>query len=215
MKRRKALSIAIAAVLGALAIAALPALAGAKDDHHRSGHDHAGEHRHHQGSRDRHENVGKISAFDATSGELTIARFGGGSISGVVTSATEIRCEGRDDSASLSRDHGSDDSSGPGSGDDNGGRGEAEPGDDNGEGVEPGDDNGEGVEPGDDNGGRGEAEPGDDNGGDSSGPGRGGRDDERTCTTADLTVGTVVHEVDRNFAGGVASFDEIELAHTS
>ena len=217
MRRRPTMSIAIAAVLGALAIFALPALAGAKNDRHNSGHDRSGERHHHHGDRDRHQNAGRISAFDAGSGQLTIARFGGGSISGLVTSSTEIKCEGRDDSARVSRDGG--DSSGPGSGsgDDHGGRGEAE----------PGDDHGEGVEPGDDNGGRGEEEPGDDHGGrgDSSGPGSGnsgpGRgdddngNDDRLCTTAELTVGTVVHEFDRDFRNGVATFDEVELAHTS
>lgn len=179
MKRRHALSIAIAAGLGALVIAALPALAGAKDDHGH-GHHHAGERHHHHGFRDRHENVGTISAFDASSGQLTIALLGGGSISGQVTGATEIKCEGRDDSARLSRDGGSNSGPGSGSGDDNGGQGEEEPGDDQGEGVEPGDDN-----------------------------------DDQMCTTADLTVGTVVYEVDREFDNGVATFDEIELAHHS
>ncbi len=220
MRHRKALSIAIAAVLGALAIAALPALAGAKDDHgHHRGDHRNGERHHHHGFRDRHENVGRISAFDAASGQLTIARFGdSGSISGLVTSSTEIKCEGPDDrfddSARRSRDSGSsgsgssgsgDDNSGPGSGDDNGGRGE----------LEPGDDHGEAVVPGDDNGGRGEEEPGDDRGGDNSGPGRGGDDnDDRMCTTAELTVGTVVHEFDRDIVNGVVTFDEIELGHT-
>jgi hypothetical protein len=219
MRRRHALSIAIAAVLGALAVAALPALAGAKDDHghHRGGH-HAGEDHHHHGLRDRHENVGRISAFDAGSGQLTIARFGGGTISGLVTSSTEIKCEGPDDrfddNSRFSRDSGNsgpgsgsgDDSSGSGSGDDNGSRGE----------LEPGDDHGEAVEPGDDNGGQGELEPGDDRGGDNSGRGGDNRNDndDRTCTTAELTVGTVVHEVDRETVNDVVRFDEIELGHS-
>lgn len=177
MRRRNALSIAITAVLGALAIAALPALAGARDDHHHRGHDRNGERQHHHGSRDRHHNVGRISAFDAGSGQLTIARFGGGSISGLVTGATEIRCEGPDDSARFSRDGGSNSgrgSGGSGSGDDHGGRGEEERGDDHGAG-----------------------------------------NDNRVCTTADLTVGTVVDEVDRDFSGPTVSFDEIELGHTA
>lgn len=217
MKRRHALSIAVAAVLGALAIAALPALAGAKDDHgnHR-GHDHSGERHHHHGAGNRHDNAGRISAFDASSGLLTISRFGGGTITGTVTSSTEIKCEGADDRfdnrATFSRDHGGSSGS-SGSGDDNGGRGE----------EEPGDDHGEGLEPGDDNGGQGEEEPGDDHGvrGDNSGPGsansgpgRGDENDEgRVCTTADLTVGTVVHDFDREPVSGVSTFDEIELAH--
>ncbi|HEY2716092.1 MAG TPA: hypothetical protein VGI73_07715 [Solirubrobacterales bacterium] len=183
MRRRHALSIAVAAVLGALAIVALPALAGAKDDHHR-GHDRNGERHHHHrhGGRDHNENVGRISAFDSAGGELTIARFGGGTISGLVTGSTEIKCEGRDDNARLSRDHGGNSGPGSGSGDDNGGRGESEPGDDHG--------------------GQGEEKPGDDHG-------------ERVCTTADLTVGTVVHEIDRRSSNGVATFDEIELGHQS
>jgi len=130
MRRRKALSIAIAAVLGALAVTALPALAGAKDDH---GH-HRGEGHHHpHGIFDRDEDAGTISAFDATSGKLTIALFGGDSVSGLVTSRTDVRCGfGDDGSARFSRDSGN---SGPGSGsdDDNGGRGELEPGDDRGD----------------------------------------------------------------------------------
>jgi hypothetical protein len=185
MRRGHALSIAIAAVLGALAIAALPALAGASDDH---GH-HAGErhHHHHDGFRDRHHNVGQISAFDPSSGQLTIARFGGGTISGLVTSSTEIKCEGPDDrsneSARFSRDSSNSGPGSSGSGEDHSGRGS-----------------------GDDNGGRGEEEPGDDHG---------AGNDNQICTTADLTVGTVVDEVDRDFDNGVVSFDEIELGHTS
>jgi hypothetical protein len=205
MRRRNALSIAIAAVLGALAIAALPALAGAKDDH---GH-HRGEHRngerHHHGERNRHQNAGTISAFDAASGKLTISLSSGGSISGLVTTSTEIKCEDPDDrfgdGSRRSRDSGNSGpgSSGSGSGDDNSGPGSSGSGDDNGRGEEePGDDHGEGVEPGDDNGGRG-----------------GENHDERLCTTADLMVGAVVQHADRVFPSGVASFDEIELGHTS
>ncbi len=212
MRRRHTLQLAIVAVLGALAIAALPALAGARDDHHNGGHDR-GE-RHHHGQGDRHGSLGQISAFDSASGELTISRFGGGTISGLVTSSTEIKCEGRDNNARFSRD-GSSSGSGSGSGDDHGGQGEEEPGDDHGEGAEPGDDHGgQGEEePGDDHGGRGDnSGPGSAN----SGPGRGDQnDDNRVCGTADLTVGTVVREVDREFANGVASFDEIELAQAS
>jgi len=184
MRRRKALAIAIAAVLGALAVAGLPALAGAKDD---NGH-HRGERGHHQhhGVFDRDEDSGTISAFDATSGKLTIALFGGDSVSGLVTSRTDVRCGfGDDGSARFSRDSGN---SGPGSGsgDDNGGRGEFEPGDDNGD--------------------RGEPEPGDD---------RGDHGNGRPCSTDDLTVGAVVHEADLDLEHGIARFDEIELDHSS
>jgi hypothetical protein len=132
---------------------------------------------------DGEENAGTISAFDATTGKLTIALFGGESVNGLVTPETEIKCEGVDDdsSASASRDHG-------------------------------------GEESGDDHGGRGEEEPGDDRGGDNSGPGRGdGENDDNgaQCTTADLQVGAFVHEADLEAHNGVATFDEVELAHTS
>lgn len=129
MRRRHALAIAIAAALGALAVAGLPALAGAKDDNNHRGEHH---HQHHDGVFDRDEDAGTISAFDATSGKLTIALFGGESVSGLVTSRTDVRCGFGDGSARFSRDSGN---SGPGSGagDDNGGRGEPEPGDDRGD----------------------------------------------------------------------------------
>lgn len=188
MRRRHALHLAFAALLGALAIVALPALAGADDHGHHRGHEPF-EHRHHHGDhhglQDGAGDAGTISAFDATSGKLTIALFGGESITGVVTSRTEIECEGADDrAASASRDGGN---SGSGSGGDSGGRGEEEPGDDHGEGVEPGDDNGRGGENG----------------------------EGATCSTADLTVGAVVHEADLEARGGVASFDDVELAQAS
>jgi hypothetical protein len=90
--------------------------------------------------------------------------------------------------------------------------GEEEPGDDRG---------GHGDEPGDDNGGHGE-EPGDDNGGeDNSGPGSShsghgpsGHDDNGTganCTTSDLIAGATVEEADLELEHGVATFDEVEL----
>lgn len=122
--KRHALQVAFAALLGALAIFVLPALAGAKgDDHSRSddsGH-HGRHHHNHHGVFDRDEDTGTISAFDASSGKLTIALFGGESVSGLVGSRTDIRC---------------------GFGDN--GRGEPEPGDDHGgRGFEPGDDRGD------------------------------------------------------------------------
>ena len=193
MRRKHALSIAFAAALSALAIFVLPALAGARDRDNGSSDDHHHHSRHHHGVFDRDEDTGTISAFDATSGKLTIALFGGDSVSGLVTSRTDVRCEGPDDhSARLSRDSGSsgsgsgggDDNSGPGSGDDDGTRGELEPGDDHGEGVEPGDDHGD-------------------------------RGNGRVCSTADLAVGAVVHEAELDLRHGIARFDEIELGHGS
>jgi hypothetical protein len=51
---------------------------------------------------------------------------------------------------------------------------------------------------------------GDDGDGDHSGPGRGG-DDERDCTTADLTPGTAVHEAELHGTGEDAVFEEVKL----
>jgi hypothetical protein len=224
MKRRNALKIAFAAVLGALAILALPALASAKDRNH----DHIPdrwEKRHHlslnvnqagrdqdqdgldnmgefqagdnprsddsdgDGVTDGEENAGTISAFDATTGKLTIALFGGESISGLVTPETELKCEGVDNSgsASVSRDQGS-----SGSGDESGSQGEEEPGDDNGGNSGPGSS--------------------------SSGPGSGdeeGNEEEASCTTANLVAGAVVHEAELQVSNGVATFEKVELGHTS
>jgi hypothetical protein len=61
-------------------LVALLALAGPAAAHHG--------HRHH--SFDRHDAAGKIASFDPSSGKLTIALFGGDSVSGVVTGETRI-----------------------------------------------------------------------------------------------------------------------------
>jgi hypothetical protein len=199
----------LALVLGAAALLALPAGSAAKDRNHDGNHDHGG--RHNEGP------AGTIAAFDATSGKLTIALTSGETLSGLVNTTTQLQCEGvehhRGDRSLMSH----------------GGSGSGEPGDDNGgHGNEPGDDNGgQGEEPGDDNGGHGE-EPGDDNGGaagvdnsglgsSSSGPGpsgQGGRRGNVNCTTAALVPGAVVQETELRASGGVATFEEVELAHT-
>jgi hypothetical protein len=161
--------------LGAVALLALSGLAVARDHH---GH-------HHRHGAD----TGTVAAFDSTSGMLSIELTGGGTVSGLVTARTEIRCEDQHVTGVAARSHGSE------SGDDNGGHGE---------------------EPGDDNGGHG-VEAGDDNGGDSSGPsqsGPSGHDDNgagATCTASDLIVGAVVHEAELDLRNGKAVFDEVEL----
>lgn len=157
------------------------------------------------------ENAGTIASFDATTGKLTITLFGGDTISGLVTDRTRIKCEDEHSPDITTRAR----------------HGEEEPGDDRGgHGEEPGDDNGgHGEEPGDDHGDQGE-EPGDDHGdGDNSGPGsshsgRGpsGHDDNgvgANCTTSDLIVGATVEEAELELEHGTATFDEVELAHTS
>jgi len=204
-----------AALIGALAILALPSLAAAKDRNHDRIPDRWEKHHHlslnvNQAGRDQdgdqlrnraeflagdnprdrdsdddgvidgNENAGTISSFDAASGKLTIALFGGDTLSGLVNGETEIECEHEHSTASTSD------------------RGGDNPGDQQGE-EEPGDDKG------------GENEPGDDNG-DNSGPGRGGDDNgEATCTAADLVAGTVVQEAELRAANGTATFEKVEL----
>jgi hypothetical protein len=143
---------------------------------------------------DGEENAGTVASFDAVSGRLVIDLFGGESLSGLVDESTRIECEGPDDSATVSRDHGS---------------GEGESGDDRGEGTEPGDDSGGNSGPGStsDNSGPGS---------NSSGPG-GGDDDQEAgnCTAAALVPGTVVQEAELRLDNGVATYEEVELAHTA
>ncbi len=136
------------------------------------------------GVTDGDENAGTIQSFDAGTGRLTIALFGGETQSGLVTEETEIKCEHSEESTTAaSASHENGDNSGSESS-------EEESGDDNG-GEEPGDDN---SDPGSSNSG-----PGDEN------------DDEGNCTTADLVPGAVVDEADLKLANGTATFEEVEL----
>jgi hypothetical protein len=148
------------------------------------------------GVMDGDENAGTISSFDATSGKLTIALFGGDSISGIVDSTTEIKCEGPDDnSGEAVRSRSGEEEPG----DDHGGRGEEELGDDHGGGDNSG--------PGSDNSGPGSS------GADNSGHNGDDDNDGRTCTIAELVTGAVVQEADLHLENGTATFDEVELAH--
>jgi len=135
----------LAAVAAVLALVALPGLASG----HR-GHDDPAP-------------AGTVQSFDSETHVLTIDLAEGGSVSGLVTRRTKIRCDngrhrgrhglrhhrrGRGHGASASRRGGEDES-----GDDRGGRGSGESGDDRGSGeLEPGDDRGVHAEPGDDHG---------------------------------------------------------------
>lgn len=95
--------------------------------------------------------------------------------------------------------------------------GEEEPGDDNGgQGEEPGDDNG-GAAGDDDNDNSGPGSHGEDNSGPGSshsGRGPSGHDDNGTganCTTSDLIAGATVEEAELELEHGVATFEEVEL----
>jgi hypothetical protein len=221
MRLARRLTTCAATVLGALALLALPGAAAAKDRNHDRIPDRW-EKRHHlstavnqaqrdqdrdrlrnraeflagdnprdrdsddDGVTDGNENAGTITSFDASSGKLTINLFNGDTVSGLVTESTRITCED-EPSPSTTMDEG---------------RGEEEPGDDNG---------GQGEEPGDDNGG--EAADNSGPGSSNSGPGRGDEDGEgAACATADLTPGATVEEAELELGNGAATFDEVELA---
>lgn len=142
---------------------------------------------------DGEEQAGTISSFDSETGRLVIDLFGTDTVAGLVTDATEIKCED-EGSATASASSEDSDSGEEESGDDNGGEGEEEPGDDHGD---------DGVEAGDDNSGP----------SDNSGPGSEGDDDsDHLCTTAELVPGAVVEEAELKIENGQAVFHEVELS---
>jgi hypothetical protein len=136
------------------------------------------------GTMDGNENAGRIASFDPASGRLVISLFGGDSLSGVVTTQTEIKCENENEANDQNDDGPNHDRSLARHGDEGSGSHENESGDDN-------------------------SGPGSDN----SGPGRGGDGDNENanCTTADLTAGRVVEEAELHTVGGSAVFEEVEL----
>jgi hypothetical protein len=142
------------------------------------------------GVMDGNENAGTITAFDATTGRLTISLFNGDSISGLVTDRTRIKCEDEHSpEVTVRARHGE------------------EPGDDNG--GEVGDEGGDNSGPGnssEDNSGPGSSH---------SGRGPSGNDDNDTganCTSSDLIAGATVEEAELELEHGAASFEEVELA---
>jgi hypothetical protein len=146
---------------------------------------------------DGEENAGTIQSFDPSTGKLTIALFGGETLSGLVSEETEIECEGDHHGIASASDDGQEHGSPAGE------EGEGEPGDDHGDHGEEGEDHqGEGGEPGDDDGPGGEP-------GDEDGPGDG---EAPSCTTADLTEGATVREAELKLESGSASFEKVELA---
>ena len=150
----------------------------------RSGNDPRDDDSDDDGIEDGDEGSGTIAAFDPATGELTINVMNGGSVTGRVTDATEIKCDDGDD-------RGDEDGDGRG-GDDDGtddhGHGDrvARSGDD-----DPVDD----EDPADDE------ESSDDD----------GEGDESECTVDDLVLGAAVHEAELEIEGGDAVWEEIEL----
>jgi hypothetical protein len=149
------------------------------------------------GVEDGDEGAGTIESFDGTT--LTIALFGGGSVTGTVTDETEISCDNGDD-------HGDEDNDGEGghegddeTGNDESGDDEDEHGDDVAA-LSASDESGD-DETGDDESGEG---PGDDDQGED--------DDEQACSADNLTPGAVVQEAELELEDGQAIFEEIELA---
>jgi hypothetical protein len=136
------------------------------------------------GTEDGNENAGHIQSFDASSGRLVITLFGGDTLSGLVDSSTEIKCENENENENENEANDQNDDR----------QVSARHGDDN---SDSSDDSGDNSGPGSDN----------------SGPGRGGDDENENanCTTADLTAGRVVQEADLHTVGGSAVFEEVEL----
>jgi hypothetical protein len=184
--KRARLGGVLAAAAAALAILALPGLA--------SGHE-----RHHELAGD----AGTIQSFDPETGMLTIALTEGGSVAGLVTSRTHVRCG--EDNGHRHGEHGDGRRGATASHDGSGGQGNSGPGSENsGRGEEPGEDNpGRGEEPGEDNPGHGE-EPGEDN------PGQ-GAEHAHHCTSQDLVAGATVRVAELVLTGGKALYTFVGL----
>jgi hypothetical protein len=176
--KRARLGGVLAAAAAALAILALPGLA--------SGHE-----RHHELAGD----AGTIQSFDPETGTLTIALTEGGSVAGLVTSRTHVRCG--EDNGHRHGEHGDGRRGRRGataSHDGSGDRGNSGPGSEN---------SGHGEEPGEDNPGHGE-EPGEDN------PGQGAEHAHR-CTSQDLVAGATVRVAELVLTGGKALYTFVGL----
>ena len=141
------------------------------------------------GTEDGDEGAGTISSFQDH--VLTIDLFGGGSISGLVTEGTEVKCDHGDDQG---------DEDGDGEGGDQG--------DDVGD-----DDQGEEVDDhqsGDDEQVADKSAADDETGDDEDNNDEG--DDNHACSVDNLVAGAVVQEADLELEHGQAVFEEIELA---
>jgi hypothetical protein len=144
---------------------------------------------------DGEENAGTITSFDTETGKLTIALFGGDSVSGLVTDETEIECAGNGGAATASHEDGESNDGEEAS--DNEEAAEEESGDDHGEEA---DDEGE------------DGEEADDQEGDHSESGEHASGGGSECSTSDLVEGAVVKEAELQVSNGQAVFEKVELA---
>jgi hypothetical protein len=152
------------------------------------------------GVEDGDERAGKISTFQDH--VLTIDLFGGGSISGLVTEGTEVKCDHGDDQG---------DEDGDGEGGHHGDTGDGEDQGDQDDNV--GDDRGSGSEAAHAKSGSDE-EPGDDVGDDQGDDEDNDQDDDNhACSADNLVAGAVVQEAELELEHGQAVFEEIELAN--
>jgi hypothetical protein len=144
---------------------------------------------------DGQENAGTITSFDTETGRLTIALFGGDSVSGLVTDETEIECSGSGGAATASHEDGEGTDGEEAS--DHEEEAEEESADDHGEEA---DDEGEDGEEADDQEGD-HSESSEDHSGTGS-----------ECSTSDLVEGAVVKEAELQVSNGQAVFEKVELA---
>jgi hypothetical protein len=153
------------------------------------------------GIKDGAEHAGTIASF--TNGVLTINLFGGGSIAGQVTDATELKCE----STATASSDGDGGNSGPGGGDDKSGSGGSGSGSGDDQSGSTQSDDPAGHDQGDDD----TNEQGDDND-DDQGDDNGGQAGDQSCGTDQLTAGREVDEAELNLSNGTATFKEVKLA---
>ena len=146
------------------------------------------------GTEDGDEGAGTISSFQDH--VLTIDLFGGGSISGLVTEGTEVKCDHGDDQGDEDND---------GEGGHNG-----DTGDDDDQGEEAGD-----HQSGDDEQVADKSATDDETGDDETGDDEDNNDegdDNHACSVDNLVTGAVVQEAGLELEHGQAVFEEIELA---
>lgn len=127
------------------------------------------------------DNAGKVASF--TGGVLTLTLNDGSTVSGKVTSDTEIECRSAAVVTSDARGRSAD--NGPGGG----------------QGGSQGDQNGGGDQ--------GDNDGGDNNGNNDGGDGNGGNG--ATCDSTALTTGAVVHEADLKIDSSGATFRKVEI----